>query len=344
MNKIINVVFGVSLVFGLAACGDGKKQVPGAGANALPVEAFVVVEESYNDELTTTADIKAEEQVEIMAPMSGQVMAIFFKEGQSVSKGQSLVRMDDRIWQAQLLGVKAELYAAQKDLDRKKQLLAVEGSSQEELDNVFSKIEMLKSQQQQLLVNIDLANITAPFSGQLGMRNFSIGAFMKQGELITTLSTNNQLKVDFSISQMYAKSIAINNSVTILIGKDTFRAKVYAINPLINSETRTLNVRAMLEQKGANKIKPGTFAEVLISTNMVDNAILIPTQAVVPSINEQTVYISKNGKATRKTIKLGSRTKDKVLVLEGLSVGDTLITTGLLNIKEGMGLKIQKIK
>lgn len=344
MKKIIKIVFAITLTLTIVSCGSDEKQAQGGGANALAVEAYKVVAQPFNNELITTANLMAEEQVELMAPMAGQVLAIYFKEGENVKKGQTLVRLDDRNWKAQLTGVKAELDAAQKDYERKKQLLTVEGSSQEEVDNAFSKMELLKSQQQQLQVNIDLANVSAPFSGQLGMRNFSEGAFLKQGDLITTLSSNNQLKVDFTIAQNYAKSIALNKPVAVLIGNDTLSANIYAISPLINKETRTLNVRALLHQKEVNKIKPGTFAEVLIATNMVDDAILIPTQAVVPSINEQTVYIVKNGKAVRKVIQMGNRDADNVLVLEGLSVGDTVITTGLLQIKEGMDLNIQSIK
>ncbi len=344
MKKIKQSIFVIGLVLAITSCGNDEAEKSGGLANALQVEAYKVIPQPFNNELITTANLIAEEQVELMAPMAGQVLAIYFKEGERVTKGQTLVRLDDRSWKAQLVGVKAELEAAQKDYTRKKELLAVEGSSQEEVDNAFSKVEILKSQQQQLQVNIDLANVSAPFSGQLGMRDFSEGAFLKQGDIITTLSANNQLKVDFTIAQMHTKSIEINKPVLVLIANDTIEANVYAINPIIDAQTRTLNVRALLNQKADKKIKPGTFAEVLIATGMLENAILIPTQAVIPSINEQTVYVSKNGKAVRKVIQMGNRNADNVHVLEGLSVGDTVITTGLLHIKEGMDLKIQSIK
>jgi len=344
MKKIKQSIIVIGLTLAITSCGNDEADKPGGGVNILQVEAYKVVAQPFNNELITTANLIAEEQVELMAPMAGQVLAIYFKEGEKVTKGQTLVRLDDRSWKAQLVGVKAELDAAEKDYDRKKELLTVEGSSQEEVDNSFSKVEILKSQQQQLQVNIDLANVSAPFSGELGMRDFSEGAFLKQGDLITTLSANKQLKVDFTIAQMHTKSIEINKPVLVLIGNDTLEANVYAINPIINSQTRTLNVRALLAQKTDKKIKPGTFAEVLIATDVLEDAILIPTQAVIPSINEQTVYVCKNGKAVRKVIQMGNRNADNVHVLEGLSVGDTIITTGLLHIKEGMDLQIQSIK
>lgn len=344
MKKIGQFIIVIGLTFAMASCGSSKPENSYGGAGSLDVEAYVVTYQAFSNKLTTTANLMAKEQVEIMAPVSGQVLAIYFKEGQMVKKGQALIRLDDRSWKAQLLGVQAELVAAENDFNRKKQLLAVEGSSQEEIDNTFSRVEMLKSQQQQLQVNIDLANVTAPFSGQLSMRDFSEGAFLRQGDLITTLSANSELKVDFTLAQMHTKSIELNKPVYVLIGKDTLKANVYAINPIINTDTRMLNVRALLEQTSDKKIMPGTFAEVLISTEMVENAILIPTQAVIPAINEQTVYIVKNGKAVRKVIEMGNRNADNVLVIDGLSVGDTVITTGLLQIKEGMDLNIQSVK
>ncbi|MCO6500347.1 MAG: efflux RND transporter periplasmic adaptor subunit [Vicingus serpentipes] len=344
MKKIKQSIIVVGLTLVIISCGSDEAEKSGGGANALQVEAYKIVAQPFNNELITTANLIAEEQVELMAPIAGQVLAIYFKEGERVNKGQTLIRLDDRSWKAQLVGVKAELDAAEKDYARKIELLTIEGSSQEEVDNTFSKVEILKSEQQQLQVNIDLANVSAPFSGELGMRDFSEGAFLKQGDLITTLSANKQLKVDFTIAQIHTKSIEINKPVLVLIGNDTLEANVYAINPIIDAQTRTLNVRALLNQKVDKKIKPGTFAEVLIATDVLEDAILIPTQAVIPSINEQTVYVYKSGKAVRKVIQMGNRNADKVLVLEGLSVGDTVITTGLLNIKEGMDLKIQSVK
>lgn len=344
MKKLLQFVLVVGGLAAMNSCGNGAAGQAGPGGETLQVEAYKVVAQQFNNELKTTANLLANEQVQLMAPMAGQVLAIYFKEGQTVNKGQVLVRLDDRSWKAQLLGVQAELDVAQKDLKRKIDLLSIEGSSQEEIDIAFSKVEILKSQLQQLQVNIDLANVSAPFSGQLGMRDFSEGAFLNQGALLTTLSSNQELKVDFTIAQMHSNSVKINKPINVVIGTDTLEAIVYAINPLINMDTRMLNVRAKLPTNKNGTIKPGTFAEVLIATEMINDAILIPTQAVVPSINDQTVYVAKNGVAVRKVIQMGTRNADNVLVLEGLAIGDTVITTGLLQIKEGMKLNIQAVK
>tara|TARA_R110000868_G_scaffold381981_1_gene648454 strand:+ start:348 stop:1382 length:1035 start_codon:yes stop_codon:yes gene_type:complete len=344
MKKTTHFIFAITLIIAITSCNSNEVSTQASVASALQVDAYKVMAQPFTNELVTTAHLMAEEQIELMASMAGQVLAIYFKEGEKVKKGQKLIRLDDRSWKAQLVGVNAELDATQKDYDRKKELLSVEGSTQEEVDNAQSQIEILKSQVQQLQINISLANVVAPFSGQLGMRDFSEGAFLKQGDLITTLSANKQLKVGFNLAQTHAKSIEIGKTVLVLVGQDTLEAKIYAVNPVVDFQTRTINVRALLEQKTNRTIMPGAFAEVLITTNLINDALLIPTQAVVPSISEQTVYVYKNGKAVRKVVVIGNRTADKVHIVSGISAGDTVLTTGLLAVKDGMDLKIQSIK
>jgi membrane fusion protein, multidrug efflux system len=329
----------------LSSCSAGNdKGDTNANIKPLKVEGYKVVEEPFSNEVTTTANLMASEQVEIKAPIAGQVLAIYFKEGSSVREGQAIVRLDDRSWKAALIGIKAQLANAQKDYLRKKELLSIDGISQEEVDKVFTNVESLKSEMNQLEVNIGLANVTAPFSGKLGMRDFSIGAFLNQGDAITTLAATNELKVDFSLAQNLETSIKVGDMVQIKVGNDTLKAKVYAISPTINTNTRTLNVRAMLSQPSKNKILPGTYAQVIISSQKLSNALLVPTQSIVPSISEQTLYVSQNGKAKRITVTLGNRTADKVHVISGINEGDTVLTTGLLQMKDGMDLIFLNVK
>ncbi len=266
------------------------------------------------------------------------------KEGEKIAEGQPIIRMDDRSWKAQLVGLRAELDAATKDLDRKKALLSIEGSTQEEIDGIFSRTETLSSQIKQLEINVQLANVVAPFSGSLGLRNFSKGAYLKEGEVITVITQMNQLKVSFSLAQEYQSSMKVGKTVKVIADGDTLEAKVYAISPLIDANSRTISVRAMLQQKGGNSIMPGTFAEVLVATDALDDALLVPTQAVVPEINDQTVFIYRNGKVERKIVKLGGRSSELVHIVSGISAGDTVLTTGLLQVKEGMNITLQTVR
>lgn len=346
MNKLNWTIGGLALsvVVLLASCGGKADEGKQRGAiPALPVESYRVTPQPFSTTVAVTAELQANEQVELMAPMAGQVLEIYFKEGQHVTEGQPIVKIDDRSWKAQLIGLRAELDAATKDLERKKALLTIEGSTQEEIDGVISKIETLRSQIQQLEINIELANVKAPFSGRLGLRHFSKGAYLKAGEVITLITQVNKLKVDFSLAQEYSNSIHVGKVVKVVVQGDTLEAKVYAINPVIETSSRTIGVRAMLQQKGENTLRPGVFTEVLVATNKIDDALLVPTQAIVPEINEQTVFLYRNGKAERKTVQLGGRTDELVHVSAGIEPGDTIITTGLLRIRTGMDVTLQSV-
>lgn len=344
MNTSVQYMLSLIILLAMFSCNEDQQKEAEEAKSALSIEAYKVVPVAYNSVFSTTAEIMPAEQVELKAATSGQVLNIYFKEGERVNKGARIIQLDDRDWKAQLLGVNAELDAAEADYERKMELQSIEGSSQEEIDLAYSKIQSLKSKKEQLMVNIDLANVTAPFSGQLGMRNFSQGAFLQQGAVITTLVDLDHLKVDFTLAQQHKENIEVGQDIAVLIANDTLKARIYAVNPVIDMQSRTFNVRAMLDQPPKNKIMPGSYAEVLISENFLKNALLIPTQAVVPSINDQTVYLYKNGKAQRKVIEMGDRSADKVLVLNGIEAGDTVITSGLLLIKEGMDLEIQLLE
>ena len=343
--KLIQLpIIALAMLTLLYSCSDNKQTSTASAAPSLAVEAYKVTLQSFNNKVITTANLMANEQVELVAPISGQVLEIFFKEGQRVPKNAAIIRLDDRNWRAQLVSTKASLQASEKDLERKKELLDIEGSSQEEIDNANTEVQRLRSEMQQLQINIDLANVSAPFAGQIGLRNFSKGAFLQPGTPITTLTELGKLKVDFTLAQAYQNSVTVGKTVAVIVGSDTLNAKIYAISPVINVDTRTINVRAMLVQPKGKTIMPGTFAEVLVSTENITDAVLIPTQAIVPSINEQTVYVSRNGKAKRVVVEMGNRTVDNVHIVNGLSAGDTVITTGLLQIKDGMSLSIQNLK
>ena len=340
-----NILIMFSAVLIVSCSGSGAKdQQAVAPKKPLEVEGYKVVPEPFNNEIIITANLMPNENVELKSPISGQVLDIYFKEGEKIYKGQSIVHIDDRSWKAQLLGLNAQLDAANSDLARKKALLEIEGSTQEEIETAFSLVESLKSNIKQLEINIDLANVTAPFSGQLGMRNFSKGAYLREGDVITSITEVSQLKVDFEVPQEHKASIKLGGTIKVVIERDTLEAKIYAINPLINESSRTISARALLKQPSGKIIMPGTFAEVLIATNYLNDALMVPTQAIVPEINEQTVYVYKSGKAYRKTIEIGNRTDTKVNVISGIAAGDTLITTGLLLVKEGMGVNLQSVK
>jgi membrane fusion protein (multidrug efflux system) len=328
----------------LFSCGNEEnKEEKKQAKPSLQSEAFVAKAVEFDNKFVTAATLLANEQVEVRAPISGQVLRINFKEGAKIRKGQSIVQLDDRSWKAQLRGLKAELDKSEKDYKRKQKLIVSGGSSEKDMEEVFAAIESLKSKISELNVNISLANVRAPFAGTIGMRDFSLGAYLKEADLISVLTETNELKVDFSLPSSYSTSLEVGKTITILVNGDSLKASIYAINPVIDVNSRTINARALLSLYDVKSVLPGTYAEVVVSTNFSDKAILIPTQSVVPEINNQVVYTYSNGKAKRNIVEIGSRNADMVHITKGINVGDTIITTGMLQIREGMDMILQTI-
>ncbi|MEZ4938514.1 MAG: efflux RND transporter periplasmic adaptor subunit [Crocinitomicaceae bacterium] len=339
-GKVILIIFASLLVF---SCGKGENK--GQKQNqSLQVESFEVNKGYYADQFTTTATLIANEEVDLKAPFSGQVLKISFEEGSPIKKGQSIIQLDDRVWNAQLSGLHAELEKSEKEQERKRKLLDSGGASEKDMDVLKATIEKLRAQIKELELNIELAKVKAPFSGVLGMRNFSEGAYLREGDIITKLSEIKKLKVSFSIPTDYKDNLVLGDSVKVVVQNDTIFAKIYAISPVINATTRTIEARAFFNQKKENPILPGTFGEVIIAKDKSSNALLVPSQAIVPEINDQIVYVYRNGKAERREVKIGGRNDQFVMVVNGIKEGDTIVTSGLLQIKNGMTLELQTIK
>ncbi len=312
------------------------------GSGGLVVEYFVAQPTYFQTTVSTTAEIIPSEAVVLRAPVSGTVLAINFREGSYVQKGQSIIQLDDRAWKAQIKGLEAELNRLKSDLERKRILLKVEGATQQEVDVIVAEMATIQAQMEELRVNIQLANVSAPFSGQVGLRDFSVGSYMGQGDEITTLADVQSLKVEFNLPERYQNEVSMNMEMSVIADTDTFPASIYAIDPIINPESRTLRARARISNENKGTLRPGVFATVILPTQVSESALLVPTQVVVPEINVQTLYVAKNGTAVRREVTLAGRNSDMVQIVAGLTPGDTVITTGLLQVKDGLPVSLVK--
>jgi len=326
----------------MISCSDKKAKLREANTGEFLVDAVKIIPQDFENQVKVTANLLPFEAVEIKAPVSGTVLSIDVKEGQYVKKGQLIVRLDDRTWIAQEKGVKAKLLSAQADLKRKQELLTMEGASQQDVDQAQAEVDALKAQIEELNVKINLANVSAPFDGNLGMRDFSLGSYLNQGQIITSLSQNWKLKVDFNFSSQYYDQIKEGNIVQVISNNDTVEAKIYAINPLASSTSRTLQIRAVFKNNNKNFI-PGTFAEVVVPIQVDKLAIIVPSDCIVPELNAQTVFIYHNGKAFRKKVELGARTSYMVQIISGINTGDTVLTTGLMRVRDNFPVKINQV-
>lgn len=319
---------------------EQKNKNNGGPKTAIISEAIVVQPQEFSDMLSLSGSIEANEQVELRSEVSGIAEKIFFNEGAKVSKGQVLVKINDVELRAQAVETATRQKLASENERRARLLLQKEAISQEEYDIASADFKTAQAQTQLINAQIAKTSVRAPFSGTIGLRNISPGTYVTPETLIAGLVNSTQVKITFSIPEKYASQVKVKSKITFTIAgsNEKFVAEIYAIEPAIDVATRTLRVRA-LAQNGEGKLIPGTFANVSLPLDKLQDALLIPTQAIIPVQNGKKVFVSVNGKAKEVMVETGARTDKDVLVLSGLKVGDTVLTTGLLTLKNEAPVK-----
>lgn len=301
---------------------------------SLNVSGIILKTEPFKNELQVSGSIDANEQIELRSEVSGVIQSINFTEGGNVSKGQLLLKVNDLELRAQLSQAKTKQSLAAENERRAKLLLQKEAISQEEYDIAKAELESTKAQTQLIQSQIAKTSIVAPFSGKIGLRSVSPGAYVSPTTLIAKLVNNEKVKITFSIPEKYASSIKKDGILqfTVSGNPEKFTAKIYALEPAVEQSTRTLQIRAIANNSNG-MLLPGTFANISLPLEEIKDAILIPTEAIIPIQNGKKVFIVENGKAKEVIIETSVRTEKNILVLSGLKKGDTLITTGIMALK-----------
>lgn len=330
------------------SCGssDGKNAPGAAGAKRPPtaINAFIARTQNITSTVNASGTLLANEEVEIRPELQLRVVNLYFEEGSNVAKGQLLVKLDDADITAQLKKVQAQQALTQKNVDRLAELLKINGVSKQEYDAAQTQQKSYDADIEALKNQLRKTEIRAPFSGQIGLRNISEGAYVTPQTLIATLQQLSTLKIDFAIPEKYAQSIKNNSRLQFIIDgfKDTFDATVFAIEPKIDVATRNIKVRART-QNTSGKLLPGMFANVSLGIASHQNAVMVPTQAIMPIARGKQVIVVKAGKATYVPVETGLRDADLVEITSGIQVGDTVVTTGLMQLKPNGDVKVAKI-
>lgn len=310
-------------------------------AKSVVVNGTVVKPETFDNNLSLSGSIEANEQVEIRSEVSGIVESINFEEGSNVSKGQVLFKVNDIELRAQLAQASTKEGLASENERRAQLLLKKEAISQEEYDMARADYKSAQAQTQFIRAQIGKTSVKAPFSGKIGLRSISPGTYITPSILVAKLVNIGKLKITFSIPEKYASKIKPNSNLSFTVSgsNEKYTAKIYAIEPEVEIATRTLQVRAITDNKDG-KLLPGTFANVELPLDIIKNAIVIPTEAIVPIQNGKKVFIAVDGKAKEVKVETTTRTDASVLVLSGLNAGDTLITSGVMSLKNETPVKV----
>lgn len=340
---LLIVFFALALVFVLPKVFNPKKIATASSTKPalLSVDAVVVKQRTIANKAYTTGTLIANEEVDLRSEITGKVSKIFFQEGANVARNQQLLKINDDELQAQKKRTESQLRLAELREARQRQLLAEKAASQEEYDIALNELNSLKAQLEVLIAQLDRTEIRAPFSGKVGLRYVSEGSYVSPSTRITTLQSSTPIKLDFSIPEKYAAQVRVNDKLFFRVQSSAklFEATVYAIEPRIDLNTRTIQLRAICPNKDGELIA-GSFADVELVLQELQNALMIPSEALVPELKGQKVFIIRDGKVADQPVEIGLRTEKEVQVVSGLSVDDTLLTTGMLQVRAGMTVSL----
>lgn len=341
---LAGTVLGLTL---LSTTGCKEKAAPqkgGGGERVMAAKAYVVTPQEFYQEYATSGTLLANESVEIHPEISGRVTGIHFTEGSKVQQGQLLVQLYDDNIKAQIQKLKAQKKLQAATQKRQKSLLDIGGISQQEYETTETQLQSLDADIAYAEAQLRSTRIYAPFSGTIGIRNISVGAVISPTTVVTSLQQTHPLKMDFNVPDQYRNEIAKGKEVLFSISGqlDTLSGKIIAVEPGADATTRTIRVRAIVPNPKEELI-PGAFAHVIVPLGGDNNAILVPSQSVIPTTKEKLIVKLVEGKAKMVIVQPGTRTADKVEILSGIQQGDTILTTGLMQVKEGMPVKVSEL-
>lgn len=327
--------------------GPGGKGGPGGGGKGggmppMRVDAVVVKPQEFANNLTVTGSMEANEQVQIRAQVSGLIRSISFQEGSTVKKGQVLVKIDDTELRAQLSQALTRQKLAAENARRAGLLLQKEAISQEERDVAAAELKSLQAQTQLIQAQLAKTTIQAPFSGRIGLRNVSQGGYLTPETIVANLVSTDPVKITFSVPEKYANQVKTNTQITFTVAgsNEKHKATVYAIEPGIEASTRTLQLRARAANPGG-ALRPGSFANVVLPLSTIPDALLVPTQAIIPVQNGKKVFVARKGKAQEVMVEASARTEKDILITQGLKAGDTVLTTGIMTLKPDAPIQVK---
>ena len=325
---------------------SGPGGPPGAGQQrrALNINAMVMNYQTFTDKIITIADILADEEVNLSFETSGKITDIFFQEGTHVEKGELLAKINDRPLQAQLLKLEAQMPLAEARVNRQSTLLEKDAVSLEAFETVNTELEKLIADIELVKANIAQTELRAPFDGIVGLRNVSEGAYTSPSTTITKLTKIKPIKLDFPVNEQYSEDIVPGTDIIFRVtgSLEDYPAKVYAIESMVDMNTRSLRARATYPNTNES-IKPGRYASVELTKQEIKDALALPSESITMEMGKSIVFVYKSGRSEPVEIIPGMRTASQVQILQGLNVGDTVIISGVMQLRTGLPVSIDNL-
>ncbi|MEP6677433.1 MAG: efflux RND transporter periplasmic adaptor subunit [Ferruginibacter sp.] len=332
----------------LVSCHEKKEVKPSAaksGANQVTkVDGYIVHHEPMSESLQIPGSILPYEETEIHSEITGRVVQINFKEAGMVGKGALLIKLFDGDLVAQLNKLQVQLKIAQTTLERQQELLKIGGISQQDVDLSGLQASNIKADMDLLRISISKTFIRSPYAGKVGFRNVSLGAYVSPTTIITTLKEVNRLRIEFAVPGKYFTMLSSGKPIKFNVegSPNNYFADISGTENSIADANRSLSIRATV--KNVDKfIMPGAFAKINLAFDENPDAIMVPTNAILPQARNKQVIVSRNGLASFEVVQTGVRDSARVEITSGLKVGDTVVTTGLLTLKPKAKIAFNKI-
>lgn len=344
MGKTSSIFCFVSVLLFLAC--SSRENNAGGGRSRGPIlaDGFLVQPRPVSESVEVPGTLLPEEATELRAEVSGRVVRLDMAEGEVVPKGKLLVKLFDGDLRAQLRKLEVQLQIAQKSEERLAELLKISGISQQDYDLAQLNVENLKADIEATQIAIAKTEIRAPYTGRLGLRYISLGSYLSPNDIVTNIRQVDRLKLEFAIPEKYAKSIAPGGKVNFRVdgGQASHQATVIATENSVDVTTRTLMVRALVAE-GHRELVPGIFAKVNLQLGQSDEALMIPTQAVIPQARGKQVIVYTKDSVLFTEVETGIRDSAYVQITNGLQAGDTVIINGLMAIRPTSTVRLDKI-
>jgi membrane fusion protein (multidrug efflux system) len=314
------------------------------GDTKLPVDVKVVEPQAIENNIRISGAILANESIALRSEISGKIEQIFFEEGQRVQKGDLILSINDEEISAQVERLRFTQQLNEGIEYRQRQLLEKEAISREEYDIALTTSKTTSSDLKEREARLSKHKILAPFDGIIGLRQVSEGSYISPSDLVANLYSINPIKVEFAVPGKYTSLVDVGDriSFTVESTSKTFQGSIYATEPKIDPQTRTLKIRAIC-RNDKEELIPGQFASINYILDVLPDALMVPSEAVIPELNSHKVFVYKSGVVKQETVEIGLRTDKEVQLVSGISPGDTVIVTGILQVRQGMPVHINQV-
>jgi membrane fusion protein (multidrug efflux system) len=323
-------------------CVGSLAQAQDTKSAAVPVEAAKVVAAPLSEQVTAIGTLLSDEAVVVSSEIAGRLKEIHFKEGQPIEKGAPLFTLDDSVYRAQLSDAEARLKLAEQTHKRTSTLFTNKYATAQSADESASNLAVNTAAVELARVQLDKAHIVAPFSGIMGLRHVSVGEYITAGQPLVNLEAIDPVKADFRVPEKFLPAIRVGQTIRIKVDafpEASFDGKIYAIDPRLDVAGRSLLVRALVPNTD-QRLRPGLFARVTVLLQRKEEALSVPEQAIVPQGDSQYVFKIVDGKVQLTKVVTGTRREGRVEIVEGLSVGDQVVTAGQLKIRDGSAVSV----